>query len=198
MWFGQAPKLLTLLAVTSLLTGCAQTSTGITLPRRTSMGTLKTSLSHLEFENQQLRKEVAQLKTDTRDIENRLVQEETDNGDLRARLNDARHQLSQRGVDFDGQSSSTTSRDLDGGPDAKITIPAGQSNRKRRKAPFTQIPGGIGTIPRIEFDDDEHVIDPKPTLDDDAFGPQSSLNDPDRWLPIAHGTTASNTKKKVR
>ncbi|AGA26939.1 hypothetical protein [Singulisphaera acidiphila] len=196
MWFGQAPKLVTLVAVTGLLTGCAETG-GITLPRRTSMGTLKTSLSHLEYENQQLRKEVAQLKTDSRDVENRLVQEETDNGDLRARLNDARLQLSQRGIDFDAQSSSTTSRDLDSDPDAKIAIPAGQSNRKRRKPPFAQIPGGLKPIPRLDFDDDEHVIDPKP-LQGDAFGPQSSLNDPDRWLPIAHGTTASDTKKQVR
>ena len=84
---------------------------------------------------------MAQLKTENRTIEDQLVQEETDNGELTARLDDARHQLSQRGVDFDAQSSSTTSRDLDGGPDAKITIPAGQSNRKRRKPPFTQIPG---------------------------------------------------------
>lgn len=198
MWFGHAPKLVTLMAVTGLLAGCAQTGTGITLPRRTSMGTLKTSLSHLEYENQQLRKEVAQLKTDSRDLENRLVQEETDNGDLRARLNDARHQLSQRGVDFDGESSATTSRDLDQESDTRITIPAGQSNRKRRKPPFTQIPGGIGTIPRIDLDDDQHVIDAKPSHGDDVFGPQSSRNDPERWLPIAHGTTASDPKKKVR
>ncbi|SIO61010.1 hypothetical protein SAMN05444166_6606 [Singulisphaera sp. GP187] len=197
MWFGQAPKIVTLVAVSGLLTGCAQTGTGITLPRRTSMGTLKTSLSHLEYENQQLRKEVAQLKTDSREIENKLVMEETDNGDLRARLDDARLQLSQRGVDFDAQSSATTSRDLDGGADARNTIPAAQSSRKRRKAPFTQIPGRIETIPRIDPNDDEHVIDPRPTHGD-AFGPQSSLNDPDRWLPIAHGTTASNPKKQVR
>ncbi|WP_406695755.1 hypothetical protein V5E97_32615 [Singulisphaera sp. Ch08] len=197
MWFGQAPKLVTLVAVTGLLTGCAQTGTGITLPRRTSMGTLKTSLSHLEYENQQLRKEVAQLKTDTRDIENRLVLEETDNGDLRARLNDARHQLSQRGIDFDAQSTTTTSRDLDGESDTGTRIPVGQSNRKRRKPPFTQIPGGIGTIPRIDLNDDERVINPEPSQHDE-FGPQSGLNDPDRWLPIAHGTTASDTKKKVR
>src|SRR5690348_418427 len=78
-----------------LLAGCAQT--GTTFPRRTSMGTLKTSLSHLEYENQQLRREVAQLKTDTRDIEDRLVQEEAHNGELKATLDDARHLLSQRG-----------------------------------------------------------------------------------------------------
>lgn len=198
MWFGQAPKLVALVAVTGLLTGCAQTGPAITLPRRTSMGTLKASLSHLEFENQQLRKEMAQLKTDNRDIENRLVLEETDNGDLRARLDDARHQLSQRGIDFDTKTSSTSNRDLDTDPDAKITIPAGQSSRKRRKPPFTQIPGGLKPIPRIDPEDEDHVIDPKPFQGEDVFGPQGSLGEPEHWLPIAHGTTASDSKNKVR
>jgi hypothetical protein len=198
MWIGQTSKSFVLLAGTGLvLSGCAQTGSTFTLPRRTSMGTLKTSLSHLEYENQQLRREVAQLKTDTRDIEDRLVQEEAENGELKATLNDARHLLSQRGFDFDSQPSSTTGRNPN--DDEKgTTIPAGQSTRKRRKAPFTQIPGRIEAIPRAEpADDDEHVIAPG-SGHGDPFGPQSQLNDADRWLPIAHGTTASDRQKKVR
>ena len=58
--------------------------------------------------------------------------------------------------------------------------------------------GRIEAIPRAEpADDDEHVIAPD-SGHGDPFGPQSRLNDPDRWLPIAHGTTASDNKKKVR
>ena len=63
-----------LLAATSLLAGCAQP--GPILSRFTTIGTLKTSLSHLEFENQQLRSKVATLESENREIENRLVQEE--------------------------------------------------------------------------------------------------------------------------
>lgn len=199
MRIGQASRAFFLLAGTGLVlvSGCAQTGSNFTLPRRTSMGTLKTSLSHLEYENQQLRREVAQLKTDARDIEDRLVQEEAENGELKATLNDARHLLSQRGFDFDGQPSSTTGRNAYP-EERETTIPAGQSTRKRRKPPFTQIPGRIEAIPRAEpADENEHVIDPDAGRND-PFGPQSRLDEPDLWLPIAHGTTASESKKKVR
>src|SRR3954451_20832316 len=63
---GQAVKIALVLAGTALLTGCSQM--GTTFPRRTTVGTLKSSLSQLEFENDKLRREVAQLKTDSRDI----------------------------------------------------------------------------------------------------------------------------------
>src|SRR4051794_40032149 len=104
---GHALKIALLLGATGFATGCSS-QTGSTFPRRTSFGTLKTSLSHLEFENEQLRKEVAKLKTDTREIEDRLVQEESDNGDLKARLDDARHLLGQKGYDFGTESARAT------------------------------------------------------------------------------------------
>ena len=53
------------------------------------MGQLKTSLSHLEYENAQLKRDVAKLQQENRAMEDRLVQEEQDNGDLTARLDDA-------------------------------------------------------------------------------------------------------------
>src|SRR3954465_10601589 len=69
-----------LLGASSLLVaGCAQPPRF--LSNRVSYGTLKTSLSHLEYENQQLRTQVSQLKSENRDIENRLVQEGQVNSD---------------------------------------------------------------------------------------------------------------------
>src|SRR3954465_6988205 len=69
-----------LLGASSLLmAGCAQSPRF--LSNRVSYGTLKTSLSHLEYENQQLRTQVSQLKSENRDIENRLVQEGQVNSD---------------------------------------------------------------------------------------------------------------------
>src|SRR3954465_2235557 len=79
-----------LLGASSLLVaGCAQPPRF--LSNRVSYGTLKTSLSHLEYENQQLRPQVSQLKSETRDIETRLVREERDNAALSARLDNARN-----------------------------------------------------------------------------------------------------------
>ena len=64
-------------------------------------GQLKTSLSHLEYENQQLKRSVAKLEQENRAMEDRLVQEQIDNGDLTARLDDARNLLRDRGLDPD-------------------------------------------------------------------------------------------------
>src|SRR3954452_817405 len=137
---GLALHIALVLAASGLLAGCSQM--GTTFPRRTTVGTLKSSVSQLEFENDKLRREVAQLKTDSRDIEDRLVQEETENGTLKAKLDDARHLLSQRGYDFGGEQPSALGRGGDRS-DSPNTVPAGQSTRKRRKPPFTRIPGRI-------------------------------------------------------
>ena len=55
----------------------------------TSSGQMKASLSHLQFENEQLKTEVAKLKEENRSMDDRLVQEQMHNGDLAARLDDA-------------------------------------------------------------------------------------------------------------
>ena len=65
------------------------------------MGQLKTSLSHLEYENEQLKKTTAKLQRENRSMEDRLVQEQMENGDLTARLDDARNLLRDRGIDAD-------------------------------------------------------------------------------------------------
>jgi hypothetical protein len=102
-------------------------------------------LSHLEFENQQLKRSIAKLEQENRRIDDRLVQEQIDNGDLAARLDDARNLLRDRGVDPDTRvgslrgrgGSSGTFGDDDGS--APRTLPAGQQARPRRKPPFAHI-----------------------------------------------------------
>src|SRR5262249_8313992 len=138
MLTGLSPRTLGLLATTSLLLGC--TSPGPIGSRYTTIGTLKTSLSHLEFENQQLRSKVTSLASETGDVERRLGQKEALNGDLSARLDDARNVRAQHGYDWGPSSSSgVTSRD----DSSSRTLPAGRSNRTPRKPPFARIPGRV-------------------------------------------------------
>ena len=170
------------------LSGCAQS--GSILSQRSTVGSLKTGLSHLEYENQQLKKEVAVLKDDNRQIENRLVQEESANGDLAARLDDARTLLTQRGLGGDAGSSA-----LDLGPVRK-TLPAGQSNKKRRRAPFAQIPGRIDVLPPTDDDPSTPGWSKSPTPGFIEPGSTSGLDRPTIWLPVARGATESPRSRR--
>jgi hypothetical protein len=184
MLTGLFPKTFRLLAATSLLVGCTQP--GPILSRYTTIGTLKTSLSHLEFENQQLRTKVTSLESENRDIENRLVQEEALNGDLSARLDDARNVMARQGYDW-GTAAGGTTRE---GANSRA-LPAGRSNRTPRKPPFARIPGRVDSPPPADGYDDEFNRPALPSAD--GFGPQS-LRDDGQWLPIARGNTAPGTK----
>ncbi|MFO0909777.1 MAG: hypothetical protein U0794_15760 [Isosphaeraceae bacterium] len=172
------------------LTGCAQS--GGFLAKRTTVGSLKASVSQLEFENQQLKKEVASLRTDNRQIENRLVQEESLNGELSARLDDARALLGQRG------GTASASNDVDPEPTGPRTLPAGRSTRKARKPPFAQIPGRIDSVPG----NDSSSLDndgPSPSVNGSWRGdpgPQSSRSDPTLWLPVARGTSEPSPPRR--
>jgi hypothetical protein len=178
-----APRaVLRLLVVTGLLSGCAQP--GSLLAPRTTVGSLKTSLSHLEYENEQLHREVAQLKSENRAIEDRLVQEEAVNGDLAARLDDARNLLSQQGLDPGGE--------LDG----RRMRPAGRSNRGRRKPPFARIPARIDTDPPPApgFEGPAGTPDASGTWRQEDLGPQGWLQDHERWLPVAQDPSGSGAR----
>jgi hypothetical protein len=181
------------LVATSLLAGCAQS--GPVLSRRTSLGTLKTSLSHLEFENQQLRAKMTKLESENRAIENRLVQEEEANGDLHARLDDARNALGRKGDEWgepggSASASASARRDEPGpGDSASRTLPTGRSTRKARKPPFAQVPNRVDSL---EPDDDPRDTFGRPRSSGSTpfdSGPQSWQTDDAKWLPIAHGTS---------
>ena len=86
-------------ATLSVATGCSGQSGFLT--GGPTVGQMKTSLSHLEFENVELKRSVAKLQQENRSMEDRLVQEQIDNGDLTARLDDARNLLRDRGIESD-------------------------------------------------------------------------------------------------
>jgi hypothetical protein len=182
MTTGQSWRIVVLAAAASLLFGCAQP--GPLSARRTKVGTLTTSLSHLEYQNEQLRRETAQLKAENRQIEDQLAQVEALNGDLTARLDDARNVISRGGGEPPG--------------DPPQTLPAGRSSRTRRKPPFARIPGRIDTLPPADPADDLPVdpFDPPSSRQSDEFGPQGRLEDRDRWLPVVrdHRTESSRIR----
>ncbi|HMB04634.1 MAG TPA: hypothetical protein VKP69_12950 [Isosphaeraceae bacterium] len=197
MMTGPPPKLALLLASAGLLSGCAQS--GPLLSRGTTLGTLKTSVSHLEFENSQLRRELSKAKSESREFEDRLVQEERTNDDLKSRLDDARNLLSQRGYDLGGSSSPSGLDPGSGDPPPAQTLPAGRSSRKRRKPPFVQIPGRIDTVPPSDAKKGtaDDLFEQPSTPSRDEFGPQGRRDDLERWLPVAQGM-GDEPPKKVR
>jgi hypothetical protein len=146
----------------------------------------------MEYENQQLRRKVASLETENRQIEDELVQEQTANGELTAMLNDAKAMLSRRGLVDDPADPSR----LDGATEPPRTmLPAGRSNKKRRKPPFAQIPGRIDTLPPASDDPpDGGGSSVSPPSDDP--GPQSRLDRPTPWLPVARGATDPTTPRR--
>lgn len=183
-----------LVGLLGTLTGCA--GSGSLLPQRTTVGSLKTSLSHLEYENQQLRREVASIKEEYRQVENRLVQEESLNGDLAARLDDARTLLARRGLDA-GSEPSSDGLEPAGGP-ARQTLSAARSNRKRRKPPFAQIPGRVNILPPSDGDESGPSNGwGKPAAPSDGDpGPTSQIDRSPLWLPVARGATEPSPPRR--
>ena len=155
-----------------LLGGCVGQNSLLT--SRTTVGSLRTSVSHLGYENEQLRRQVADLKTENRGLEDRLVQEEAHNGDLAARLDDARQALRGQGLD-----ESTSAVDPNPSGSASRALPAGRSTKKKRKLPYAEIPGQVDTLPPT---DDNGMPVRVPRAGDP--GPQSH-NEDDHWLPVA-------------
>jgi hypothetical protein len=192
-------------------TGCSGQRTFLT--GGPTVGQLKTSLSHLEYENEQLKNTVAKLQRENRSTEDRLVQEQIDNGDLTARLDDARNLLRDRGLDPDVRVGSR--REGDGLENALSdreglaprTLPTGQKARQRRKPPFAHIPGQVDAPPPPEAGD---ASTPSATGSGGSRRPRSrrrleeeldhhSYNaGPDRWLPVADGTGPDSTPAVFR
>lgn len=169
------------------------------------MGQLKTSLSHLEYENQQLKDRTAKLEQENRSMENRLVQEQLDNGDLTARLDDARNLLRDRGIEADvrlGSRRRGSGDRLDEDDDSRTrTTPASRSTKPRRKAPFAQISSGPGDSSAPNDDARGSAASPRRGSDgrtsrsrrrsDDDLDRQSSRGDSAHWLPIANASDDS-------
>jgi hypothetical protein len=139
------------------------------------VGSLKTVISRLEFENEKLRREVADAQTERARIAERLNQEEAANTDLTAQLDRLR----------DPVGNGTEMADH---PSPRTTPANGPS--KGRKAPFARIPGGVEQTPALDVQarPADELPPPRRRKTSDANGPESRRkDDPDdsRWLPVA-------------
>ncbi|MBX6316147.1 MAG: hypothetical protein IRY99_25035 [Isosphaeraceae bacterium] len=186
--FGRLLALAPLLG--GLATGCTQP--GPLTARRTTIGALKASVSLLESEKEQLRREVTDLKAENQRLGQRLAQSESANDELATRLDNARELLRRQGG---GESLLGRSTETD--PEFRLepmprTTPAGRNPKKGRKTPFAQIPGEIA-IPDPNFQDEGS--DPRDERSDrDDFGPQSRLDAASPWLPVARGVSRSSPR----
>jgi hypothetical protein len=161
---------------------------------------LKTTLSHLQFENEQLRTEVAKLKLENRGFEDRLVQEQIHNGDLAAQLDDVRNALRDRGFEPETRLGSRGRELQSDEPDEPVTRPrtlrAGRTGKKPRKPPSASISGDLDTLPRAP--DDREPDDTISLQTSDATPPRGSIPGDSstlssgsgwqRWHPIASGS----------
>lgn len=180
------------------LTGCS--TPGPLASRRNTMGMLKTSVSQLEASNQDLKKQVATLRTESNRFETELAQERQDNGELTARLDDAKQVIRRNGGDVTAfntppaRASSTVS-DSDEIPAPARTSPVRRSSRPSRKPPAAAIAGPesstSATITPGRGSASSSDVDP---------GPQANRDDPDdgRWLPIARSTRGSGGSVVIR
>jgi hypothetical protein len=171
-----------------------------------TVGQLKTSLSHLEYENEQLKKSTAKLQRENRSMEDRLVQEQMENGDLTARLDDARNLLRDRGLDADVRVGSHRSRgalgkstsESDGAENASFPD---ESPPRPRKTPFAQIPGGGDSLGPIDVkgpaadNDSSERSGTRPRRSrrrpDDELDQHSYHKAPQTWMPVADSSDDS-------
>lgn len=178
---------ISMLACMAGVSGCAQPGKPSPIwQRQTTIGTLKTSVSELEYEKEQLKKELAELKADNSKLADELTQEEESNGEISARLDDARVLLRSRG--FDTESLASPSRRGSDSDEGATTKPAGQSS-KRRRPPFARIPGRIDTAPEADDSDAQEDVLGAPAStrsSRDDLGPQSRRDREGRgWRKVA-------------
>jgi hypothetical protein len=160
--------------------GCS--SPGPLTSRQTMVGSLKASVSQLEYENQKLKKEVGELKADNSRIDNQLVQEREANGEIAARLDDAKDLLRRQGGNVQAMGNSLKNFEDDGIP-PPVAAPKGRKVNNKRPSPTVRIPSP-------EFA-------PSPSADDDlSYEPPGrrprdigsiDREEEDRWLPVARG-----------
>ncbi len=137
-----------------------------------SVGSLKTVINRLEFENEKLRREVADAQTERARVAERLDQEQAANTDLTAQLDRLRDPGGTELVDR---------------PSPRTTPANGTT--KGRKPPFARIPGGVEQTPSLEVKA-RPTDDPAPIRrrSSESIGPEGRRKDADddmRWLPVA-------------
>jgi hypothetical protein len=178
------------LLLSGMLAGCA--SPGPLASRQTMIGGLKASVSQLESEKEELRREVAELKADNHRISDSLVEERSRNGDLVTRLDGARNIIRSQGLN---QSEFARSGDsvpeLDDPPAPRRASPGNRPAPKPRKTPFAEIPARSTSD---GFGDSASNFDaPRSPLDDD-YSPQARRDTDSRWLPVSRGVSEPGTR----
>lgn len=184
---GRFPILAALLLAGWLPTLAGCKSAGPITSRRNTMGMLKSSVSQLEASNQDLKRQVATLRSESSRFETELAQERQANGELTARLDDAKQVIRRHGGDVTAlntapaRASTTTTGDSDEIPAPARPSPARRSSRTPRKPPAAALPTpGPAASATITPGRGSSSFDVDP-------GPQTNRDDPDdgRWLPIA-------------
>ena len=180
-----------LLALASLgsFAGCAQS--GPIATHRNTVGMLKQSVSQLEYSNDNLKKQVAELKSDSSRAETELVQERNNNGELTARLDDAKDALRKEGKDVTALNRpiGSASKASTASADDEIPAPRSQvqrSSRRNRKPPSAAIP------PKIESSVDNGPGALQLPSEPNDPGPQASRSAEDgTWLRVTRGRSPS-------
>jgi hypothetical protein len=168
----------------SLLAGCAGGSAPFQ-NRFASSSNLKTALSRVEFENEKLRREIADIRAENVRLGDRLAQEQAANSDLTAQLSRSR-EGNPSASDFDAFDSAPLRAET-----SPRAIPARNPGTTNRKPPFARIPSAREPVP---------YLDARPEPESDSWDwrgggeqprtldPESRrLNDDHRWLPVARG-----------
>ena len=160
--------------------GC--TSSGPLASRQTTLGSLKASVSQLEFENEKLRREVGELKADNSRLDNQLVQERDANGEMSARLDDAKDLIRREGGNASAMGAPLKNFEDDGIP-PPVKVPKGRRMNGSRQPPAVQLPRIEPASPFGSNDDLGYQPSTRTPRD---LGPLDQ-NDDDRWLPVARG-----------
>jgi hypothetical protein len=175
-----------------LLGLAASTTAGCTQPnpftsRQTMVGSLKASVSQLEFENEKLRREVGELKAENTRLDSDLAREQNLNGEITARLDDVNDQLRRQGGNAQAVVGPSRNYEDDEVP-PPVSTPRSRPMKGGRKPPAAQIgqpqqmqtdPNPFGSSP----DGLGYRITPRPSRD---LG-EDDNNPDDAWLPVARG-----------
>lgn len=170
-------RTLLIVALAGLAAGCE--GGGPLTSRQTMMGSLKSSVSQLEYQNDELQRQVASLKAENRRFEDRLVQERAENEALASQLDGAKGRGEPAGdVRTGSRSRSSAADDADEPPPSQV-----RRSKSRRQPPAVAIPGRIEPS-RVEPDDDDVSSSLPPARS--RLASRRSIDD--RWLPVARGT----------
>ena len=170
--------------------GCS--SPGPLSTRQTMVGSLKASVSQLEFDNGKLRKEVGELKADNARLDTQLAQESDANGEMSARLDDAKDLIRRQGGNAQAMGAPSRTFEDDEIPPPAIA-PRGRRMKSSRKPPAVQIPRIEPSTSFGSFSDDLGY-EPSSTRSPRDLGPLDR-DTADRWLPVARGLGSAQVRQ---